>query len=162
VDRLAGLARTTAEELNRMLSRQTRHRRGVVPGGSAAEGGGPARAIRAVDVALAQVLGVLLAEPSYYDSIRQSVGPGDFADPQTRALAEPVFELASAGELSLTALLRRVESPALANLATELADRVARMGEALRTSEIAGKTQPSDEELRIIGSRGRDLRRGGN
>ncbi len=180
LDRLAALTRTTGEELNRVLGRQTRHRRG--PAGDAKGGGepsGPPRANRAVDVALAQVLGVLLAEPSYYDSIRQSIRPGDYADPQMRALAEPVFDLAASGQLSLTAVLRRVESPGLANLATELAERVVRMGElarmvegclkelqrhrqAIRTGEIAGKAEISDEELRVLASRGRDLRRGAN
>jgi replicative DNA helicase len=86
---------------------------------------------------LAQILGVLLAEPSYYDSIRQTVSPTDFADPLVRALAEPAFELARQGELSLTAVLRRIESPQLAALATDLAERAAALGPVSKVFEAA-------------------------
>lgn len=135
LDRLAELAGSSADDLNRLLSRQAqRRRRPGTETGESGTGGSPdagtdRRANRPIDIALAQILGVLLAEPSYFDSIRQSIGPADFAEPAVRALAEPVWELAGEGQLSLTAVLRRVESPQLANLATELAGRVSQLGE---------------------------------
>ena len=150
LDRLAGLANTSADELNRMLLRQVRRRRSNAepgqPEGSPGQaagtdaGGAPAKAReqnRPVEAALAQILGVLLTEPSYYDSIRQTVSPTDFADPLVRALAEPAFELARQGELSLTGVLRRVESPQLAALATDLAERVAALGPISKVFEAA-------------------------
>jgi DNA primase len=154
LDRLAGLAKTSVDELNRMLLRQVRKRRPSgeqakseqpdSSGGAGEEGkreppstkrAGPEN--RPVEAALAQILGVLLAEPSYYDSIRQTVSPTDFADPLVRALAEPAFELARQGELSLTAVLRRIESPQLAALATDLAERAAALGPVSKVFEAA-------------------------
>ncbi|MDD4888494.1 MAG: DNA primase [Phycisphaerae bacterium] len=178
LDRLATLSGASGEELNRLLSRQVQRRR---PTPAAPEGPSqaqtPDRESRAIDIALAQILGVLLAEPSYYHSIRQSIGPTDFVDPNVRALAEPVFELGRGGELSLTALLRKVESPQLANLATDLAERVTRMGVSkvfegavaeverhrhlTTTQELVAPARSrklTDDELRSLAKKPRDPR----
>ncbi|MCG3177781.1 MAG: DNA primase [Phycisphaerae bacterium] len=182
LDRLAGLLRTSADELNRMLGRLTHRRR---PSGAAADASQvaepAARPRKAADVAMAQLLGVLLSEPSYFDSIRQAVSPSDFADPNMRALAEPVWKLAEEGELTLTAVLRRMESPGLARLATDLSEEVARRGDLGRTLENAvgfleherqvaasreradrvRSGEYTDQDLLELSKRPRDLRRGG-
>jgi len=166
LNKLCGLTGNSIADLTTMVNRMTSHRRRTSTPPTGAEDGpahgagefSPDPVRRPVDIALAQVLGVLLAEPSYYDSIRQAIGPKDYAEPAMRALAEPVFELAREGQLSLTAVLRKVESPGLARLATDLSEEIVKRGDLAATLAMNVRAVEHERQLEQAGGHSEKIR----
>jgi DNA primase len=71
------------------------------------------------------ILGVLLAEPSRWSDVQQSVGPSDFTDPTRRRLSELYWaRQRDEGEPVFNQFLSELAEPALVELAVELVDEV--------------------------------------
>jgi DNA primase len=140
----------------------------------------PARPANADDRAESWVLGALLAEPSRWSAVQQSIGPKDFTDPQRQKLAQTYWDYQrDEGEPSFSELLAALddeqskdlavtlldEIESLSNIDQALNDAIGFMQQRARKLEEHKKLSAVDDEvekLRLIQERARkpDIRRG--
>jgi len=137
LNQISKLLSIAPEQVHRVVSSLVRQARRGGPPTDSRPLPGP-REIDAEQVALREVLEVLLNEPSYYDSVAEQFDPAAFSDPDLAAVARQVVDLArSQGDFRLAQLIARFEEPRFGRLITDLQSAGERRGNFAATIEGA-------------------------
>lgn len=137
-------------EVGRQMQRLARtvRRPGVGLPPSAA-GEQTAQAENSTDRAERWILAALLNQPDIFHSVCDRVEPGDFRSPSLRAIAQRIWDLGTAGQLSVTALLAGDESLEWAEKITDLhlsgQERLGHEQTALEAAEDLLRRRRQDE-----------------